>query len=65
MSKYGVDIVIGNILGNKKVVSITYNLARFTQVKQQKEDFEGNYERQVEEFIVDCVVKARKHKFGQ
>jgi hypothetical protein len=40
MAKYGVDMVVGNLLGNKQWVRIGYNQKRFDK-KEYKEHHEN------------------------
>lgn len=58
LKKYQIDMVIGNVWGNKNWIKVKFN----QDVLGKHEDIE--YDQQVEKSIVDSVLVGWKHKFG-
>lgn len=59
VGKYGVDMVVGNLLGNKGWVKVRYNEQRFGEKR------EVEYEGEVEGSILKEVGRAYGELFGE
>ncbi len=59
LKKYGIDMVIGNIWGDKNWIKVKFNQESMGQRKEKQ------YDLNVETNIVDAVLEGWNYKFGK